>query len=332
MEYQTILSELKKGQYKPIYFLHGEEPYFIDKITDYIEDHALEEDARGFNQHILYGKDNQVDVHQIISLAKGFPMMGDRQVVIVKEAQHLRNLEELLPYVQNPQPSTVLVINYKYKKYDGKKKLAKELKKLNYLFESKLLYDNQVPEWIRKTMQGKGLNIGQKAAFLLSEFLGTDLGRIEKEVDKLSLLVKPGEEISEALIERNIGISKDYNNFELQKAIGNRDVLKANRIINYFSSNPKANPLVVTIGILYNYFSKLLMYHSLKNKAEAPKVLGVNPYFIKDYQLAARNYDLRKSVRCIEYLREADVKSKGVGNASASDGELLKELIYKIMH
>ncbi|MFT5969685.1 MAG: DNA polymerase-3 subunit delta [Flavobacteriales bacterium] len=332
MEYQSIISEMKQGKYRPIYFLHGEEPYFIDKITSYIEQNALDEDAKGFNQHVVYGKDNQVDTSQIISLAKGFPMFGDRLVVIVKEAQHLKDIDDLLSYVLQHQPSTVLVINYKYKKYDGKKKLAKELKKQDYLFESKSLYDNQVPAWIQSAMKAKGYQIGQKASFLLSEFLGTDLGRIEQELDKLSLLIAPGGEVSEDLIEKNVGISKDFNNFELQKAIGSKNIFKSNQIIQYFSANPKSNPMVVTTSVLYSFFSKLLLFHGLKNKSDAVKVMGVNPYFIKDYEMAARNFDLRKSVRIIGYLRDADARSKGIGNTSTSDGELLKELLFKILH
>lgn len=328
---KSIINDIKTGNLKPIYFLMGEEPYYIDGISNFIENNVLSEEEKGFNQIILYGRD--VTVEEIISNAKRYPMMADRQVVIVKEAQDLtRTIENLVSYAENPQPSTVLVICYKYKKLDARKKLAKVLKKNSELFESKKLYENQVPDWIRRVLAGKGYTISPKAAQMLTEFLGNDLSKVNNELEKLQLIIKPGEQITPQLIEENIGISKDYNNFELQNAIGNRDVKKAFRIIQYFGQNTKNHPLVMTIALLYSFYSKLLKYHALSNKAEAPKALGVNPYFIKDYQTAASNYSMKQVSAIISAIREIDMKSKGVGAASLSQADLLKELLVKIFN
>jgi DNA polymerase-3 subunit delta len=260
-------------------------------------------------------------------------MMAERQVVIVKEAQDLtRTIENLVSYAENPQPTTVLVICYKYKKLDARKKLAKVLKKKAELFESKKLYENQVPDWIRRVLAGKGYTISPKAAQMLTEFLGNDLSKVNNELEKLQLIIKPSEQITPQLIEENIGISKDYNNFELQNAIGNRNVKKAFRIIQYFGQNSKNHPLVMTIALLYSFFSKLLKYHALSNKAEAPKALGVNPYFIKDYETAASNYSMKQVSAIISAIREIDMKSKGVGASNISQADLLKELLVKIIN
>lgn len=332
-EVKQIVAEIKAGNTKPIYFLMGEEPYYIDAISKYIEQHVLAEEEKGFNQMILYGRDVSVD--DIVSNAKRFPMMAEKQVVIVKEAQELsRTIEKLESYVQNLQPTTVLVICYKYKTLDKRKKLYKAIKKEGILFESKKLYDNQVPDWIRRVLAGKRYKITPKASQMLVEFLGTDLGKINNELEKLQLIIPEGSEITPSHIEENIGISKDYNNFELRKAIGERDVVKANRIINYFAQNPRENPLVMTISLLHNFFSQLLKYHALTDKSQfsVAKALKVNPYFVGEYQAAGRNYPMKKVSQVIGLLRDADVKSKGVGAQNLPHGDLLKELLFKIMH
>ncbi|QAA80387.1 DNA polymerase III subunit delta [Aequorivita sp. H23M31] len=328
---KSIIGDIKNGNLKPIYFLMGEEPYYIDGISKYIEENILTEDERGFNQMVLYGRD--VSIEDVVSNAKRYPMMAEKQVVIVKEAQDLsRNIENLVDYAKNPQPSTVLVMCYKYKTLDKRKSLAKQIAKTGVLFESKKLYDNQVPDWIKRVLAGKGYTITPKAAQMLVEFLGNDLSKVSNELEKLQLILKPGGQITPQLIEENIGISKDFNNFELQNAIGERDIKKAFAIIQYFAQNPKNNPLVVTVGMLYNFFAKLLKYHALENKKDATKALGVHPFFIKDYQTAARNYSMKNVSAAIAAIREIDMKSKGVGAANLSQGDLLKELLIKILN
>tara|TARA_B100000809_G_C15111956_1_gene520953 strand:+ start:563 stop:1564 length:1002 start_codon:yes stop_codon:yes gene_type:complete len=331
-EVNQIVADIKSGNAKPIYFLMGEETYYIDKISDFIEKNTLTEEERGFNQMVLYGRD--VTVEDVVGNAKRFPMMAEKTVVIVKEAQDLsRSIEKLVSYVENPQPSTVLVVNYKYKTLDKRKKLYKIASKVGVVFESKKLYENQVADWIRKVLNGKNYQMEPKAAQMLVEFLGTDLSKISNELDKLVLILPEGTIINPVHIEENIGISKDFNNFELRKSVGNKNVVKANQIINYFSNNPKSNPTVMTISLMNSYFTQLLMYHGLKDKSKAnvAKNLGVSPYFVDDYVSAARNYPMRKVSQIIGFLREADVKSKGVG-ASISQNDLLKELLFKIMH
>jgi len=324
-----IINDIKKGKIAPVYFLHGEEPYYIDGISDFIEDNILSEEEKGFNQMVLYGRD--VTVEDIVGNAKRYPMMSERQVVIVKEAQELsRTIENLADYVENPQPTTVLVICYKYKKLDGRKGLTKVLRKNGVLFESKKLYENQVPDWIRRVMSGKGYNINVKSAQMLTEFLGNDLAKINNELQKLQIILPKDAEITPKDIEENIGISKDFNNFELQSAIAKKDIKKAYAIVQYFGSNPKNHPLVVTTALLYNFFSKLLIYHSLSDKSAAPKMLGVNPYFIEEYHTAARNYPMKKVSALVASIREIDLKGKGVGASNLSQSDLLKELLIHI--
>ncbi|NAY90852.1 DNA polymerase III subunit delta [Muricauda sp. JGD-17] len=329
---KEIVAAIDARRPKPIYFLMGEEAYYIDKISQYIAKNLLTEEERGFNQMVLYGKDTQID--EIIGNAKRFPMMADYQVVIVKEAQHLsRNIESLVNYVENPQHSTVLVICYKYKKLDKRKKLYKAVQKNGELFESKKLYENQVAEWIRRTLAGKKYKISPKACVLLVEYLGTDLSKINNELDKLTLVVPPNEEITLEAIEKHIGISKDYNNFELKKAIGEKNVQKASRIMDYFAQNPKDNPFVVTITLLNTFFTQLLQYHGLKDHSpgNVAKVLGVNPYFVKEYTVAAKNYPMKTVSSVISSLRELDLKGKGVGASNLGQADLLKELLFKII-
>ena len=311
----------------------GEEPYYIDKIAEYIEDNILSEEEKGFNQVVLYGRD--VTVEDVISNAKRFPMMAEHQVVIVKEAQELsRTIENLTAYAENPQPSTVLVFCYKYKTLDKRKKLYKLIEKNGLLFESKKLYENQVGEWIRRVLAGKDYQIEPKAVLMLVEFLGTDLSKISNELNKLTLVLPKGTTIAPRDIEENIGISKDFNNFELRKAVGELQLVKANQIINYFAQNPKSNPLVMTVSLLNSFFTQLLIYHTLKDKSKGnvAKALRINPYFVSDYQTAGRNYPLKKVSQVISYLREADLKSKGVGAQNLTDGDILKELVFKMMH
>jgi DNA polymerase III subunit delta len=326
-----IVNSIKQGDIKSVYFLMGEEAYYIDAISDFIEASVLTEEEKGFNQMVLYGRD--VSIEDIVSHAKRYPMMAEKQVIIVKEAQDLsRTIENLVGYVENPQPTTVLVFCYKYKSLDKRKKLSKTIAKHGVIFESTKLYENQVPDWIRRVLAGRGYTITPKAAQMLVEFLGNDLGKVNNELEKLQLIIKPGEQITPQLIEENIGISKDFNNFELQNAIGEKDIKKAFAIVQYFAHNPNNHPLVMTIALLYSFFSKLLKYHALTNKGDAVRVLGVSPYFIKDYQLAARNYPMKKVSAIISSIRDIDMKSKGVGAANVSQGDLLKELLVKIFN
>lgn len=333
MTYHDIVKEIKGGTFRPIYFLMGDEPYFIDSITHLIEKTALPEDQQSFNQTVLYG--NDTNMQTIIGEAKRYPMMADRVVIIVKEAQHLvRTIDQLESYLQNVQPTTVLVFAYKYKTLDKRKKLYKLISNGNALLESKKLYDNQIPDWIGQHLNQKGYKASMKACMLLADSLGTDLSRIDNELKKLELVVPKGGTIDEVVVEENIGISKDYNNFELIKALGDKDFAKAMTIQRHFASNPKDNPLVVTISLLFGFFVKLMLVHQADDKT--PKglasLLKVNPFFVKDYQSGALNYNLKKLSRIIGYLRECDKRSKGVGNATTPDGELLRELIFKIIY
>ncbi|MBR9757853.1 MAG: DNA polymerase III subunit delta [Algicola sp.] len=332
-EVKQLVTDIKQKRLKPIYFLMGEEPYYIDRVTEFIEGHILTEEEKGFNQMVLYGRDVAID--DIVSNAKRFPMMAEHQVVIVKEAQDLsRTIENLTAYAENPQPTTILVINYKYKTIDKRKKLYKALKKSGVVFESKKLYDNQVPDWIRRVLSGKNYGITPKAAQMLAEFLGTDLSKISNELDKLMVLLPAGTQITPEHIEANIGISKDYNNFELHKAIGDRNSEKVFQIVKYFGENPKDNPMIVTVSLLYTYFSRLLKLHGLGDKSarNVASALKVNPYFVNEYLVAARNYPMRKVSAIIADLRTFDGKSKGVGANAVPQGDLLNELMVRILN
>jgi DNA polymerase-3 subunit delta len=333
MTFEEIFKQLKEKVYRPIYFLMGEEPYFIDRITDQIADQVLTEEEKTFNQIILYGKDT--DIPTIINTARRFPMMASLQVVIVREAQHLDKIEDLIHYAEHPLASTLLVINYKYKKLDKRKKLYKALEKNGILFESKRLYEDKIPPWISAYLNNRGKRIEPKAAMILTEYLGNDLGKISNELEKLIIVLKADQDIITAEdIERNVGISKDFNNFELNNALAQRNVLKANRIARYFSANQKNYPLALTIPTIYGFFSKVLRYHFLSDKSSrnVASAIGVQPFFVREYEIAARNYNIAKTVQIISLLREYDLKSKGFGNVYAGPGDLLKELIYKIIH
>lgn len=336
MKVQDILSSLKQRKYKPIYLLHGEESHYIDEICGVIENTVLNHAQKGFDQTILYGKD--VDFSTIISAAKRYPMMSDYQVILVKEAQGLKwkgeeDVEMLRKYVENPTPTTILVFAYKYSKFDKRTKLYKSIEKAGVAFESAKLYDNKVAPWIVEEFQGQGRRIHPQAAALMAEYLGTDLSKVANEVQKLLLNVGAEREISVQDIEQNIGISKDFNVFELNNALGKRDALKAIQIVDYFAANPKSSPVVLVMGTLYGYFSKVLKYHYLPDKSSAAKELGVNPFFVKDYELAARNFNKLKLFQVMTILKDYDLKFKGLdAGPNTSDGDLLREMIFKILN
>lgn len=328
-----IVNDIKSGVIKPIYFLMGEESYYIDKLSDFIEQNLLSEEEKGFNQTVLYGRD--VTVEDIISAAKRYPMMAERQVIIVKEAQELiRTIDKLESYAENPMPTTVLVICYKYKTLDKRKKLTKLLAKSGVVYESKKLYENQVGDWIKRVLAGKKYAIEPKASAMLVEFLGTDLSKINNELEKLQIILPKGATITAKDIEDNIGFSKDFNVFELRKAIGERNQLRAYTIAENFANNPKDNPMVVTTSLVFSFFVQLLKYHGLKDKnpKNVAAVIGVNPYFMKEYDLALKNYPMRKVSQVVASLREIDVKSKGVGANAMSNGDLLREMLYHIFN
>jgi DNA polymerase-3 subunit delta len=342
MNFEQIIKDLKNKVYYPIYFLHGDEAYYIDKLADYIEEHVLSESEKEFNQTIVYGK--ELDTLTLLSYAKRYPMMSNYQVLIIKEAQEMKGLaakesakddrNPMLEYVQNPQRSTILVFCYKYKTLDKRTKLAKTLDKQAVVFESKKLYENKIPDWVTDYVHEKGFKISAEAATMISEFLGNDLSKITNEIDKILLSPVPAKEITAELIEENIGVSKDFNIFELHSALGKRNVYKANQIVNYFAANPKNSPMVLTLSSLFGYFVKVLTYHKLpvKSRNEVASALGVNPYFVGDYEMAARAYPEQKVLSVISAIREYDLKSKGVNNGSSTEGDMLKELVWKILH
>ena len=326
-----LITDIKGGKIAPIYFLMGEEAYYIDVISDFIESYVLAEEEKGFNQMVLYGKD--VTIQDIVSNAKRYPMMAERQVIIVKEAQNLiKTIEQLVDYAKNPQPSTVLVFNYKYKTLDKRKALYKAFSKAAVVFESKKIYEDKIPSWIQSFLRSKQISITPKAALMLTEFLGNDLSKIANELNKLEIVVGTQKEITPDIIEQNIGISKDYNNFELQKAIGNLDHKKAYQIVRYFAQNSKQHPFVLTISILYMYFTKLMTLHTVRdrNPGTVAKALGINPYFVNDYIAVSRNFPMKRISGVLETLRIYDTKSKGVG-ANLSPKDLYNELIYNIL-
>lgn len=332
-EVVKIVNDIKGGNIKPIYFLMGEEPYYIDKLADFIEQNVLTEEEKGFNQTVLYGRD--VSMEDIISTAKRYPMMADRQVVIVKEAQDLtKTIDKLEPYAENPMPSTVLVFCYKYKTLDKRKKVTKFIDKNGLVYESKKLYENQVGEWIKRVLQGKSFTIEPKANAMLVEFLGTDLSKINNELEKLAIVLPKNTTITPKHIEENIGFSKDFNVFELRKAIGDRNQMKAYQIAQYFADNPKDNPMVVTTSLVFSFFVNLLQYHGLKDKnpKNVATVLKVNPYFLKDYDVALKNYPMKKVSAIVGKLRDIDVKSKGVGANALPSSDLLKEMLVGIFN
>ena len=341
MNVNDILKDIKARKFKPVYLLHGDEAYYIDKITDYIEKNALSDAERSFNQTIVYGKDT--DIMTILNAAKRFPMMSDYQVVIVKEAQDLKygkdddkkGMDPFLSYLENPSLSTILVLCHKYGKFDKRKKTYKAIEKRGLIFESAEIYESKVPAWVEEFVREKNYRIHARAAAVLAEYLGNDLSKVANELEKLMLNVSSSQEISVDDIHNNIGISKEYNVFELQAAVARKDAFKVNQIINYFAANPKSNPMPLVLGALNTYFTKVLKYHYAKDKSPQglAKELGVNPYFVKDYEVAGKNFNKVKTFSVISYLREFDLKTKGVDSTgNISDGELMKELFFKIIH
>lgn len=336
MSVNTILSDIKQRRYKPVYLLHGEEAHYIDLISDKIEQTVLQEAQKGFDQTILYGKDT--DMSTIVNAAKRYPMMSDYQVIIVKEAQNLKWKQEyelLAKYAENPTPTTILVFAYKYGKFDKRMKVYKQLDKVGVVFESSKLPDYKVAAWISDEVQKEGRAIYPQAAALMAEYLGTDLSKVSNELHKLMLNVAQDREISLKDVEDNIGISKDYNVFELTKALGKRDVVKAFQIVDYFDANPKANPMVVVMGSLGSYFTRLLKYHYLPDKSSqaVAKALGVNPFFTKEFDQAARLFNRRKTFEVFAILSEYDLKSKGLNTGPhMTHGELMREMIFKILN
>lgn len=332
MTFEQILSDIHNKKYAPIYFLMGEEPYFIDVISDTIEEEVLDEAEKAFNQIVVYGRD--VDIDTVATHAKSFSMMGGYMVVIVKEAQDLKNIEDFEKYLEVIPPTTILVFDYKYKKLDKRRALAKKIDKMGVLFESKKLYESNIPGWIQSYLSEKGYSITPKATQMLTDFLGTDLHKVRNELDKLVIALPKSKKIDDADVERNIGISKDYNVFELQNAIGRRDIMRANQIVNYFGDNGKDNPLLVTAISLYGYFTKILKVHYATDQSQnaLAAALGVNPFFVRDYQQAARNFSIADCVRCIAVLREFDLKSKGYNVGETSEKDLYREMIFKLLH
>jgi DNA polymerase III subunit delta len=331
--FEEIMSDLRNRIFKPVYFLAGEEPYYIDLITEYIEEKVLPEAEKSFNQMILYADDT--NIASIIDIARRFPMMASHQVVIIREAQTLKKIDDLSFYLEKPLVSTILVFSYKYKSIDKRTKLFKMLENHAVYFESARLRDYQIPAWIERYLMKKGINTDPSASAMLTEYLGTDLHKIANELDKLIITLPAGKPvITTDLIEKNIGISKDYNNFELQKAIGEKNILKSNMIVRYFADNQKDNPITLSISSLFGFFSKLLQYHYLsdKSKNSVASALKVNPFFVRDYESAAVKYNVSKTVQIISLLRTFDMKSKGCGDAGTEPGELLRELVYRILH
>lgn len=332
MNFEQIMKSIAAKEYHPVYFLCGEEEYFIDCISDALEKSVLDEEEKEFNQSVLYGL--ETDAVSIAAEAKRYPMMAPYNVVIVKEAQGVKNWDALSEYFKNPSPTTILVIAHKYKKPDGRSNAIKAVKKSALYFESKKLYDNEVIPWVEKRFHSLGLKIDPKASMLLLESIGTDLSKLNNEIDKLAITCAKGSLIDAAVIEKNIGISKDYNVFELNKALGNRDVLKANKIIQYFGKNEKDYPIPAVLPMVYLFFAKVLLMHAVKHldRGAQAKKLGVSPFYLKDYEIGIRNYTVKKIARIMSYLRKTDLASKGYGNTSASQEDLLKELVFFILH
>jgi DNA polymerase-3 subunit delta len=343
MNSNDLIKDLKNRKFSPVYLLHGEESFYIDQISDYIEENVLSAAEKSFNQTIFYGKDS--DPMSILNAAKRYPMMSDYQVILVKEAQDLKwgkdgeddkkSGDPLLGYFENPLPSTILVFCYRNGKFDKRKKIFKILEKNGLVFESPSIHENKVPTWIEAFVRERGYSINVQASALVAEYLGNDLSKVANELEKMMLNVSAGKEISTQDIQNNIGISKDYNVFELQNAIARKDAYKVNQIINYFADNPKNNPIQLLLGALNSYFTKILKYHHTGDKSPQTlaSALGIAPFFVREYEQAARNYSKEKVFRIISYLRDYDLKIKGVdASANTEQGELMKELMFKIIH
>lgn len=329
---KQLISDLQAGKFAPVYLLTGEENYYIDLVSDYFEKNVVSADFRDFDQSVVYGRD--VKMANVIDLAKRYPMMSPIQLVLVKEAQDIdKDWDLLADYLEAPQKQTILVFCYRHKKMDKRTKVYKAIEKNGVVYEKAKLYDSEVPGWISNIVAKRGYSITQTGAMMIAESLGNNLGKIVNELSKVFITLPAGTTITEEEIEKNIGISKDYNVFELQNAIGRRDVERCNRIVNYFAANPKENPIQMVLPSLYGYFIKVMLYHQEPDKQLAAQKMGIKPFFLKDYEAAARNYSLGKLASCIGYLYDTDLRSKGVrNNGTVTDGELMKELIFKIIH
>jgi DNA polymerase-3 subunit delta len=334
ISYDQIIRDLQQKKYAPVYLLMGEESFYIDLISDYIQNKILDDSQREFDQLIVYGKDTEIG--SIINAARRFPMISPYQILIVKEAQHIKELEKMEFYLQNIPKTTILVICYKYGTVDGRRKWVADLKKSGgVVYESVKLRDYEMGSWISKYASAKGLQLEDKAILMLSDFLGTDLGKVANELDKLAITNPTGSgRITPDIIEKNIGISKDFNIFELQDALINNDKVKAFRIVRYFADNKKANPIQMIAAQLFGFFSNLMIFHYLpvKTAEAAASDLRVHPFVAKNYVKAAQRFNAWKTMKIIGWIRETDARSKGIDNVATDDGDLMKELIYKILH
>ena len=333
LSYEQILRDLQQRKLSPVYFLMGEEPYYIDKISDFIQYQLLDESQREFDLTILYGKDTEIST--VINAAKRFPMMSPYQIVILKEAQNIKDIDKLQFYLSHVSMQTILVICYKYGTVDGRKKWVSDLRQKAVVFESPKLRDYEMPAWIGKYAKNNNLQLDEKAVVMLTDFLGTDLSKVANEIDKLRITMPAGSNrITPELIERNIGISKDFNVFELQDALISRDVVKANRIVQYFADNKKANPMQMILPQLFSFFSNLMLFHYLPQKTAdaAASEFKIHPFIAKNYVKAAQSFNAWKTIYILGYIREADARSKGFNSAGIDDKDLYKELIFKILH
>lgn len=330
--FDSIQKELKNKIYHPVYFFTGEESYYIDKLTKHFEEKVLDESEKDFNFHVFYGLDSNVD--DIIGTCKRFPMMSECQVVLVKEAQNLKEIEKFESYLENPVKSTILVFNFKNKKPDERKAFGKKIKNKSVYYLSDKLKDYKLAEWIYKQGKEMGINLPEKSAYMLGEYLGSDLSKINNELEKLAILYPDKREITKELIHENIGISKDFNIFEFQNSLGEKNIYKSNQIAQYFGANEKAHPIQQLLPLLNNFFAKIFVLHFLKDKSSGSvaSALRVPPFVAKDYMKYAHNYDTHKLRRIIGYILDADLQSKGVNNTGLENGEILKELVFKILH
>lgn len=328
---QSVVRRLQTSDLLPVYLIMGEEDYFIDVLSDFFENKVVDESARAFDQMVLYGSD--VEMGQVVAAAKRYPALGPRQLVLVKEAQDIRNWEPLLSYLDNPVPTTLLVFCYRHKKMDKRTSLFKKLQKVGEVFDYPHIYENHLPQWITDYVESAGFTIQPNCAMLLAESLGNNLTVVANELSKVFAVLGDHGAVTTSVVERVVGISKEYNVFELQSAIGRRDVVKCNRIVNYFADNPKSNPIQMVLPALYSYVVKLMIYIQLPDKQQAAEALGVHPFFVREYASASANFTLGKLASCIGYLSEADLRSKGLHNSgTVTDGEILKELVFKMIH
>lgn len=331
---RQLIEDIKAKKFAPVYLITGEENYYIDLVSDFIEKNIIDESMRDFDQTVVYGRD--VTMGNVLDMAMRYPMMSPVQVVMVKEAQDISKKEEwdlLAKYLENPQKQTILAFCYRHKKLDKRSSAYKAIKEKGVVYEKNKIYDSEVPGWIASVVQQRGYSITQRGAMMLSESLGNNLDKIANELSKIYISIPVGSTIDEDTIETNVGISKDYNVFELQNAIGRRDIERCARIVNYFVANPKEAPMPVLLASLYSFFIKIMLFHQEPDRNRAAAVLKVNPYFISSYETAARNYSLGKLASCIGYLHEADLRSKGYKSSSnVTDGDIIKELVFKIIH